>query len=440
LGDGLPRGHLGRVAHALVCITAAAALAGAADAQQAEGLSLEAAVRQAVAWHPNVVAAAATLDARDADVDVARAGYLPRVSAGIGTGYDNRLGSSWRPRPQLSASQMLYDFGKVRSGVDFAQAGTRIGRADLLLAIDGLIRDTGYAMVELQRNAALHDIAEEQLARVREINGLVSQRVAKGASTRSDGLQAESRVAAARATLAQIEAEQKRWASNLAFLLGNEGGIGSVSAEVPEWLMGSCSAAVPDWSSVPAVMRADAQRAQAVADLHRSRADRLPTVSLAGDAAADIASPFSDRSAYSFGLSVSSNVFGGNATRARVRSADYALTAADASARQARNETGQRLSEARQQIASLTRLLDTLNLREADMAETGQLYRAQYLEMGTRTLVDLLNAEQELHQARFDAINTEHDLRRLQIDCLYYSGRARDAFGLTGTRIRGVTL
>jgi adhesin transport system outer membrane protein len=209
---------------------------------------------------------------------------------------------------------------------------------------------------------------------------------------------------------------------------------------MPEWLMRSCNTGVSDWGAVPAVMRADAQREQAVADLHRSRADRLPTVSLAGDATTDIASPFTDRSSYSFGLSVSSNVFGGNATRARVRSADYALTAAEASARQARNETSQRLSEAREQISSLTRLLDTLNLREADMAETGQLYRSQYLEMGTRTLVDLLNAEQELHQARFDAINTEHDLRRLQIDCLYYSGRARDAFGLTGTRVRGVTL
>lgn len=440
MGERLRRGPLGGAIGIMAIGTLAASLAGTVYAQESAGLSLEAAVRQAVAWHPNIVSAAATLDARGADVDVARAGYLPQISAGVGTGYDNRLGSSWRPRPQVSASQMLYDFGKVRSAVDYAQAGTRVGRADLLLAIDGLIHDTGYAIVELQRNAALHDIAEEQLARIREISGLVADRVAKGASTRSDGLQAESRVAAAKATLAQIDAEQRRWTSNLAFLLGDEKARAPVSADMPDWLMRSCAAGLADWAAVPAVMRADAQREQAAAQLHRSRADRLPTVLLAGDAAADLGSPFSDRSAYSFGLSVSSNIFGGNATRARVRSADYSLAAADAASRQARNEASQRLAEARQQIGSLTRLLDTLNLREADMAETGQLYRAQYLEMGTRTLVDLLNAEQELHQARFDAVNTEHDLRRLQLDCLYYSGRSRDAFGLTGTRLRGVTL
>ncbi len=440
MGDGCRRSRLGRVACVTTLAAGTAFLAATVCAQEAGGISLEAAVRQAIAWHPNVVSAASSLDARDADVDVARAGYLPRVSAGVAAGYDNRFGSAWRPRPQLSASQMLYDFGKVRSSVDYAQAGTKAGRADLLLAIDALIRDTGYAMIEVQRNAALHDIAVEQLARVREISGLVGQRVTKGASTRSDGLQAESRVAAAKATLSQIEAAQKRWSSNLAFLLGSEATTGPVSADVPEWLMGSCTTGVTDWTTVPAVMRADAQREQAAAELHRARADRLPTVSLAGDAAADISAPFSDRSAYSIGLSVSSSVFGGNAVRARVRSADHSLTAADAAARYARTETGQLLAEAQGQIASLTRLLDTLNLREADMAEAGKLYRSQYLEMGTRSLVDLLNAEQELHQARFDAVNTEHDLRRLQIDCLYYSGRARDAFGLTGTRVRGVTL
>ncbi|WP_235313148.1 hypothetical protein, partial [Staphylococcus aureus] len=66
--------------------TLAVFLAGTVYAQESAGLSLEAAVRRAVAWHPNVVAAAATLDARGADVDAARTGYLPQVSAGIGTG------------------------------------------------------------------------------------------------------------------------------------------------------------------------------------------------------------------------------------------------------------------------------------------------------------------------------------------------------------------
>ena len=74
------------------------------------------------------------------------------------------------------------------------------------------------------------------------------------------------------------------------------------------------------------------------------------------------------------------------------------------------------------------------------MDETGKLYRMQYLQMGTRTLVDLLNAEQEFQQVRFEAVNSAHDLRRLQLDCLYNSVRTRAAFHLSGTVVRGVTL
>lgn len=397
-------------------------------------------MQEVLSWHPTVLQAASTLDARGEDVTVARAGYLPRISAGVGSGYDSRLGSIWRPRPQVSASQMLYDFGKVASAVDYARAGTRLGRADMLLAIDGLIRETGYAIVEVQRNAALRAVALEQLSRIQEISALVEKRFGKGATTRSDTLQAQSRVAAAQASLTRIEAEQRRWTTSLAFLLGRDTAP-IVDPDVPDWLMRSCAKATQvDWADVPMIMRAKAQYEQATAEQRRARANRLPTIALAGDAAADISSPFSDRSLYNFGLNVSSDVFGGSAVRARVRGADYALRAAEAAERQARVEIGQRLAEAQQQIAGLTELLGTLSERQDNMIETGKLYRLQYLDMGTRTLVDLLNAEQELQQARFDGVNTTHDLRRLAIDCVYYSGRARDDFKLTGTTVRGVTL
>jgi adhesin transport system outer membrane protein len=60
--------------------------------------------------------------------------------------------------------------------------------------------------------------------------------------------------------------------------------------------------------------------------------------------------------------------------------------------------------------------------------------------MGTRTLVDLLNAEQELQQVRLDLVNTRHDLRRLNVDCLFNAGEEREAFRLTGLVVEGVRL
>lgn len=402
-------------------------------------ITIQQAVREAVSWHPSVVEAKARLDARGEEVDVARAGYLPQISGGIGTGYDNLNQSRWRPRASVSLSQMLYDFGKVRSSVDSAEAGTAIGKAQLLLSVDSLIRDTSYAVIELQRNDALRAIAADQLESVESIRALVQRRFEEGAATKADMLQAEARVQGAQATIEEIEAEQRRWQTALAHLLGRDAAP-EISPELPDGFLNYCEFREPDWSSIPAIQEVEAQRDQALAELNRSKAENLPTISLGAAGAADINDPLSDRREYNFGINVSTSLFNGGANRARTRGANYALSAATAAEARIRNEVSRALREAQRQVSSLGRVLDTLAFRETSMRETGALYRAQYLEMGTKTLVDLLNAEQELHQVRFDRTNTQYDLRRLQINCMVNSGTARERLGLAGSTIRGVTL
>lgn len=417
-----------------------------AEASAAPGdtdiLTLETAVREAVAWHPSVTQAIGQLNARGEEVAVAKAGYYPQIRAGLGSGYDNAIGgrTRWRPRVQASVQQMIFDFGKVSGAVESARAGTKVGRAQLLISVDNLIRDAAFSVIEMQRNEALHQVALDQRASVESISDLVRLRFDRGAATKSDALQAQARVEAANATIAEIEAEQRRWASNLMHLTGRTS-LPEVDDGAPGWLAAACSAGEPNWSSVPGVMEAEALREQAVAELKRARAEGLPTISLAAGTGTDVSSPFSNgRTDYNVGINVSSSLYSGGAARARARGAAYSLGAADAAAVNAQNEASRLLSEAQQQISSLNQVLGVLRDREAQMQETGKLYRLQYLEMGTRTLVDLLNAEQEFHQVRFDMANTVHDLRRLEVDCSYQSGSARDSFGLGGKVVRGVTL
>ena len=393
-------------------------------------VTLRSAALAALTSHLRIAEASGTLASRREEIDEARAGYYPRISAGLTGGYDSRIRASWRPRPTISADQMLYDFGKVASAVEAARAGTREGRAQLFLAIDDLVRETAYAVVELQRSAALRQVALDQLASVTDISRLVTDRYQTGAATRSDALQAKARVEDARATLAQISATHQRWASALAYLMGRDLPVERVAMQEPDWLKRACSITGTHPDEIPAVMVARARRDRARADLHRAHADQLPTLSIGGDASTDIFSPTSDRSIYSVGLKVSSEIFSGGARKARARGAEYALGSANAGIARAELEARRNLAEARTQVPLLRDLLATLETRRADMAETGRLYRMQYLQMGTRTLVDLLNAEQELHQVGFDAANTAHDLRRLELDCLYNDGALRTAFDL----------
>ncbi|MEO9339495.1 TolC family protein [Mesorhizobium sp. SB112] len=401
-------------------------------------LSLEDAVRKAVSWHPSIDEAIGRLNQQAERINEAKSGYMPRVEGGLSTSYGNR-DEGFQPVLNLSASQMIYDFGKVSSAVDSATAGTQGTRARVLLAVDQLVRETSYSAIELQRNRALRAVAREQISGITAITDLVRERTEKGASTRSDQVQAEARLEEAVSAELQISSQLDRWAGSLANLTGQSGAI-NMSSKAPKWLLKACDSAKPEWEELPEVQEADASRRVALAELDRSRAEALPTLSLEARTGLYLNGDSSRDHDMRLGFNLSSSIYQGGAASARRNAAGHALRAADAAKNNARIEVQRRLSEASLQTSGLTRLLSSLSNRGKMMKETRDLYREQYIQLGTRTLLDLLNAEQELHQANFEAVNTVHDLRRLRIDCVFNTGKSRTLFGLEGMSVRGVSL
>ncbi|WP_036578243.1 TolC family protein, partial [Brucella anthropi] len=235
--------------------------------------------------------------------------------------------------------------------------------------------------------------------------------------------------------------ELTRWQVALAALIG--GGSPNPTPDEPRWLGQACQTAVPDWEEVPAMLQAKAEKEEARAQLAASRADGLPTISLEAMTGYDLNASRDDTRSndhqpeYSVGLNVSSTLYNGGQTAARKRAAAYALQSAEAAISTARYDIERNLMEARSQIGTLGRLMGSLESRSNMMVKTRDLYREQYLELGTRTLLDLLNAEQELHEARFQIANTVHDLRRLNLSCLYNSGKIRREFGINPAMVRG---
>lgn len=403
-------------------------------------LTMEAAVQRAVSWHPSIDESAGRIYQSDARIRAAQAGYYPKVSAGVNSGYQSNDREGWRPEFKVSASQLLYDFGKVSSSVETERAGKAFNNARLLLTVDNLSRDTANAVIEVQRYKLLVNLAQVQLEGIQRIAGLVTQRTDKGASTMSDKVQADARVESALATQLQFQSELSRWQSALSSLLG--GGSPEPGVDVPAWLGKSCDIVNPDWEAMPAILEAQARKEEAVAQLQASRADAFPTVSLEASTGYDLNASRDRNSSndrqpdYSVGVNVSSSLYNGGQTGARKRAAAYALQSADAAISTARLDAQRSLMESRSQIGALSRLMGSLDSRAGMMVKTRDLYREQYIELGTRTLLDLLNAEQELHEARFQSANTVHDLRRLNISCLYSSGKMREGFRIETSRLR----
>nr|WP_290978875.1 TolC family outer membrane protein [Halomonas sp.] len=417
-------------------IAASSAPSAAADQK---GMSILEAVERTIAWHPTIGEALGRLYQQGEQVSVARSGYYPQVSAGVATERRSSTGRS-EDAVTVSASQMLYDFGRVSSQVDAANFGVNRDQARVWLAMDQLARDAAQAAIEVQRYQALLDIAREQIAGLTDIQKLAARRSELGASTRSDEIQAQSRVEAAKATELQIEAQLLTWQNTVRTLVGASGPV-NINRDFPEPLTQSCALASEDFDNVPELMVAEAEQAEARAIIAQTQASFFPTVSLDADLNQflnrDVAE---DDTEVIMRVNLSSNLYQGGATSARRRAADYSLQASQAAKDAAYLSLSRSLREAKEQTASFGLRLVTLDARARSIRDTQQLYRQQYLSLGTRSLLDLLNAEQEIHQSRFDQENTRYDLYRLQIDCLYSSADIRDAFGLEDSMVQGVSV
>src|SRR5690606_32140392 len=247
-------------------------------------------------------------------------------------------------------------------------------------------------------------------------------------------------VQAAEATRYQLEGELRRWESILATMTGASGSL-QVSNDNPAWLATACYVkGEPDWSRVPAVMEAEAAEQAANAQLTLAEAEALPSVALEGRIGSDVSRLGSADPEFRLGLNVTGDIFNGGTSAARRNAATHAAAAAQAAMARARLEVQRSLLEASGQATSLSGLRKTLTQTRKTLDETRKIYRTQYLELGTRTLLDVLNADQEYHAARLQYANAEFDLRKLGLDCIYNSGRTRDIFNLTGYQVQGVAL
>lgn len=406
-------------------------------------IEMSAAVHRAVAWHPAIGESVGVLQQQQQNIRAARAGYFPQLSVGVVGGYDTEdNGDGEGHAVQLYVSQVLYDFGKISSGVDTATAEARASQARVLQSIDTIAKETAQAAIEVQRYQALLKSADQQIDGVSAISRLVKLRSDRGASSRSDFLQAQARMESARANKQQTLAQLYRWRSVLQNLIGSQYPV-SVAMSVPGPVVHGCSVAPEQLRFAPSVLLAEAERAAAVAQLKQARASAWPTLSLDGSVNRYLDQTYVDTRALNehegaVFLNLSMPIYQGGRISANKDAANSAMYSAEAAKDKARLSVERELRIAQSQSTGLRQSLSILDTRLDAISETRNLYRKQYSSLGTRTLVDLLNSEEEVHQARVEKNNTQYDLYRLQVDCMYTVGEIRRAFDLEGKAIQGV--
>lgn len=401
------------------------------SARPRTGLGLEQAVAMAVAFSPKLKERMARVADQEAQIDVARSGYYPTVSAGVNSSVASANNGDFSPTASISASQMIYDFGKVASSVEAAKATKDVRSAQVLVSTDSTIKETADAYVELQRSQALIIASNAKVRGLQKIGDLIKKRVEMGGSTKADEVQTQARIEAAKSEVMLYESQRGRWEASLAFLIGQQDGNVSITSGTPGWLRLACDETAPNIDIGPRVQEAQADYKRAVAETHQSQANLFPSIVLEGEAGYDIIGRQDrDTLSYDIGLAAKGALYEGGSGQARRRAAIHREAAAKTAVDVARYESRQDLVQAAGEARSLKQLQNSFSPRTRLAQETRDLYQQQYLDLGTRTLLDLINAELEIHAIAVESANTEHDLRKLGVSCIYGSGRARQAFAI----------
>lgn len=388
---------------ALACVLAASSFARAE--------TLRDAVAQAVHTNPEVLAAASRRYAADEGVRQARANYFPRVDLNAGTGRerldtpDTRLrglnDASFRQRDAtVTLSQMLFDGFATRSEVARQTARVASSAYGVAAIADDLALRTVAVYLEVLRRQETVAAAADNLDAHQRIHAQIKLLSEGGVGRRADLDQAEGRLALAKANLRQEQSSLKDAEASYRRLVGAPPQALRLP-EPPDKTLPMSEAAAIDtaMTSHPSVKSAQSDVAFASALQSGAKAALSPRLDLevANRHGRDIAR--GSTSDLSIMLRLRYNALRGGADLARIRETGFQIQEANEVLDQTRRQIQEDVSQAYNAQLTARERLVLLSQYASASAATRESYAKQF-SIGQRSLLDLLNAENEYFNAR----------------------------------------
>ncbi|GHD48337.1 type I secretion protein TolC [Thalassobaculum fulvum] len=181
----------------------------------AEAMTLEEALALTYETNPGLLAARAQLRAVDENVSQARASWRPNVSSSLSLGVTDQNtktrgvtttdDSSFPRTGNLSVSQALYSGGAFGAAIAGAEADVQAQRANLFNSEQETLLQAVTAYVNVLREQATLELQVNNLTRLQKQLEATRDRFRVGEVTRTDVAQAEARVSRARSDRTQAE-------------------------------------------------------------------------------------------------------------------------------------------------------------------------------------------------------------------------------------------
>ena len=408
------------------CLLAGVALIGGALVvpEVAGAETLEEVLTSAYDTNPTLQARRARLRAADEGVPQALANWRPTVTlsgeAGRGKYESNQATARESNRNPsnyaLSVSQPLYRGGRTTAQTQQAEATVMAERALLQATEQSILLNAATAYLNVVRDEAVLklNVNNEQVLR-RQLEA-AQERFRVGEITRTDVSQAEARLS--RATADRVAAEGALQNSRANFI--NVVGRPPEAPQAPQSAV-AVPASFDEVKAVtlaknPNVIAADWTASAAKEGIDLVFGELLPTVSLNGQysRAHDAGSRFGNENNRTESenmqatLNVSVPLYEGGGTYSRVRAQKHTYGQRRIEADQARRDSLESATRGWEDLQAARARIRSYEsqIRASEMALAGVEEEAK---VGSRTVLDVLDAEQELFDARVNMVRAQHD-------------------------------
>ncbi len=411
----------------------------------ANAMSLQDAVSQAIATNPDIGIVASNREAVDQELRQARGLYLPQIDAAAGAGiasYNDSTSrlrggdteSTYRRESSITLQQRIFDGFEAGATVEREMARVESAANRVLENSEVLALEAIGAYMEVLRTRDLVSLAQDNIAYNRQVLDAMQARLAGGGGSQADVDQTQARVARAQNTLVEAFQDMRIAEALYTRIVGSFPGNELTypefpAASLPGDLEEAVQLAVRN-NPTTRIFEADVRTAEAEIEL--AEVPMYPSVTL--EAQTEYNDGTSALDTYEFNnqvmLRVRWNLFRGGIDRAARQEALFRLTESKnrryRSVLQSQREMRTSWFELEASRDSIVALEDARDFNRLTL----QAYEQQF-EVAQRTLLDVLDAENELFVSEGQLITAQTNEQLASYRILAVGGVLLETLGVS---------
>lgn len=428
-----------RIFRTLISLAVLAAVPPLATAEAP--VALQTAVQRAVDTNPEVQTRWFTFRAAVEEQDALREGFLPSVDLAVGVGRAlqrlpgqssrsfNRYGAS------ITLSQMLYDGFFTSSQVSRFGHVRMLRYYELISDAERVALEALEAYVDVLRYRDLVQFAKENYVEHKVVYDQIVERTRSGVGRGVDLELATGRLALSESNLLTEVANLHDVSARYVRIVGEQPaeGLEPVSAEtlgahLPESVTQALEAAYVTNPSLRAAV-ANIRAGQDQIDTRRAAFHPRLDLRLRQDLDRNLDRLSGDSREGTIELLLNYNLYHGGGDDARLRQAGEELNVARDTREKVCRDVRQTISIAYNEVNTLAEQLRYLDQHQLSMAKAREAYRQQF-EIGQRSLLDLLDGENEYFDAQRAYAKASYDRLLAQARSLAGMGQLMQALGV----------